>query len=44
MITDYKLIPFLPVPMNRVKVGMSASPNLKQIKSKVGSLNNHSHR
>ena len=30
--------------MNRVKVGMSSSPNLKQIRSKVGSLNNAAHR
>ncbi len=30
--------------MNRVKVGMSSSPNLKQVKSKIGSMSNSSHR
>lgn len=32
------------VPMNKVKVGMSSSPNLKEIKSKVGSLANTTYK
>ncbi len=30
--------------MNKVKVGMSNSPNLKQVRSKIGSLSNSTHR
>jgi microtubule-associated protein tau len=30
--------------MNKVKVGMSQSPNIKQVRSKVGSLSNATHR
>ncbi|KAA0203986.1 hypothetical protein HAZT_HAZT002661 [Hyalella azteca] len=32
------------VPMNKVEVGKSASPNLKQVKSKIGSLDNTTYR
>ena len=32
------------VPMNKVKVGMSNSPNLKQVRSKIGSMNNATHK
>jgi len=32
------------VPMNRIKVGMTSSPNLKKVQSKVGSLANANHR
>merc|ERR1719412_2437530 len=32
------------VPMNKVKVGMSQSPNIKQVRSKVGSLANATHK
>lgn len=32
------------VPMNRIKVGMTASPDLKKVQSKVGSLANAKHR
>lgn len=31
------------VPMNKIKVGMSQSPNIKQVRSKVGSLANATH-
>lgn len=31
---------FLEVPMNKVKVGITPSPNIKEVKSKVGSLAN----
>lgn len=30
--------------MNRIKVGMTASPDLKKVQSKVGSLANAKHR
>ena len=30
--------------MNKVRVGMSSSPNIKQVRSKIGSLQNASHR
>ena len=32
------------VPMNRIKVGMTSSPNLKKVQSKVGSLANAKHK
>ncbi len=32
------------VPMNKIKVGVSQSPNLKQVRSKIGSLNNTSYK
>lgn len=32
------------LPMNKVEVGKTASPNLKQVKSKIGSLNNTSYK
>ena len=35
---------FFSVPMNRIKVGMTSSPNLKKVQSKVGSLSNASYR
>ena len=30
--------------MNKIEVGKTASPNLKNIKSKIGSLNNATHK
>lgn len=30
--------------MNKIEVGKSASPNLKQVKSKIGSLNNAAYK
>ena len=30
--------------MNKIEVGKSASPNLKQVKSKIGSLNNTAYK
>ena len=30
--------------MNKIEVGKSASPNLKQVKSKIGSLGNTSYK
>lgn len=35
---------FAEVPMNRVQVGSAPSPNLKVVKSKIGSLGNTSYR
>lgn len=32
------------VPMNKIQVGYTPSPNLKQVKSKIGSLENSSHK
>merc|ERR1712223_616912 len=32
------------VPMNKIKVGMTQSPNIKQVRSKVGSLSNATHK
>jgi len=32
------------VPMNKIKVGMTQSPNIKQVRSKVGSLANATHK
>lgn len=32
------------VPMNKVQVGNAPSPNLKQVRSKIGSLENASHK
>ncbi|XP_063704850.1 microtubule-associated protein tau isoform X5 [Culicoides brevitarsis] len=32
------------VPMNKIQVGFSPSPNLKQVKSRIGSLENTSHK
>ncbi|CAB4054344.1 MAPT [Lepeophtheirus salmonis] len=36
--------PIKKVPMNKIKVGMTSSPNLKQIHSKIGSLEKAHHR
>jgi len=41
---DDSLSPIKKVPMNRIKVGMTASPNLKKVQSKVGSLANAKHK
>ena len=38
------LYTFFSVPMNKIKVGMTSSPNLKKVQSKVGSLSNASYR
>ena len=32
------------VPMNKIVVGTTQSPNLKQVKSKIGSLQNAAHK
>lgn len=32
------------VPMNKVQVGNAPSPNLKQVRSKIGSLQNATHK
>lgn len=32
------------VPMNKVQVGSAPSPNLKTVKSKIGSLQNSTHK
>ena len=32
------------VPMNKIVVGVTASPNLKQVRSKIGSLENASYK
>lgn len=34
----------IPVPMNKVQVGNAPSPNLKQVRSKIGSMENASHK
>ena len=39
-----KLCCFLEVPMNKIQVGAAPSPNLKTIKSKIGSLENKSYK
>jgi len=41
---DDSLTPIKKVPMNRIKVGMTSSPNLKKVQSKVGSLTNAKHK
>ena len=35
---------YISVPMNKIVVGMSPSPNLRKTSSKIGSLANSSHR
>lgn len=35
---------FLEVPMNKVQVGAAPSPNLKTVRSKIGSLDNTSYK
>lgn len=41
MFTLYLLCP---VPMNKIQVGNAPSPNLKQVRSKIGSLDNATHK
>lgn len=35
---------FSEVSMNKVQVGAAPSPNLKEVRSKIGSLENYSHK
>lgn len=35
---------FVEVPMNKIQVGSAPSPNLKVVKSKIGSLENATHK
>jgi len=43
-IMDDTTSPVKKLPMNKIKVGMTSSPNLKKIQSKVGSLSNASYK
>lgn len=41
----YYFVRFIPeVPMNKVHVGSAPSPNIKAVKSKIGSLDNATHK
>lgn len=44
LLITYKLFLIVELPMNKIQVGSAASPNLKVVKSKIGSLQNATYK